>query len=99
MGFGVRKSCSLNHCYSLNYCEEHDTLWAQIIGVNGVLQSLKIPWSEPVEKSVWSHAIAFCVSSSFQWVVLGRFDFDVMWKGLTARFASFSGLQGYFFCL
>lgn len=28
---------------------------------------------------------------------MGRFDFDVMWEGLIARIASFSGLQGYFF--
>ena len=44
-------------------------------------------------------AIAFRVSSSLWWVVVGRFDFDVMWEGLIARIASFSGLQGYFFGL
>ena len=68
-GFGVRKSCRLNHFCSLNYCEEHDTLWAQLIGVNGVLQSLKIPQYEPVEKSVWSQCN--CFSCFIKFVVGG----------------------------
>ena len=68
-GFGVRKSCRLNHFCSLNYCEEHDTLWAQLIGVNGVLQSLKIPWYEPVKKSVWSWCD--CFSCFIKFVVGG----------------------------
>ena len=64
-GLGVRKSCSLNHS------EEHNTVWAHIIGVNGVLQTLtlKIPRYEPVEKSVWSRCN--CFSCFIKFVVGG----------------------------
>ena len=68
-GLGVRKSCSLNHC------EEQNTLWAHIIGVNGVLQTLtlKIPQYEPVEECMEPVQLLFVfhqVCSGWWWAGL-----------------------------